>query len=324
MTNAPAELETIQMIPLNNIRPNPEQPRTYFDPVKLTELANSIADVGLQQPIVVEGPHEVWTSQMVPRKRGRKSNKEKAAAEKPSLVYYIIAGERRFRATGMIGHEAIRCIVHPPMNGDGPEKRSILAIIENLHRADLNPIEEAKAFMKLKTEFGLSNAALGNKLGISSARVQIRLRLLDLDEPIQQKIGTGKLPKEINFVDALLSIPDQDMRIKLADSLAARKASAKAGVEACNRLLEKLKESKIPEDELPAMKLAFRKTGKVNRPVYDAMTAAGKVPPWPLVEICARDVCSKCELRDWASGSTCRGCTLVEFLQEMVGKVNHG
>lgn len=319
-----AQLEKIQMIPLSMIRPNPQQPREYFDPVKLTELASSIAEVGLQQPVTVEGPHEVWTPQPGVHKRGRKSNKDITKAAQPSQVYYLIAGERRFRATGMVGQDAIKCIVKPPMNGDGPEKRSVLAVIENVQRADLSPIEEAKAFMKLKSEFGLSNVALGHKLGISSARVQMRLRLLELDEPIQRLIGNGRLSKDPKFVDALLSIPDSELRVKLAESLASRNASAKAGVEACTRLLEKMKESSIPENELPALKLSARKSGDVNRPLYDVMAAAGKAPPWPLTELCARKVCSRCELRDWASASTCRGCTLVEFLQEMIGKVNNG
>ena len=315
--------EKLEVLPLEVISPNPQQPRKFFDQVELQGLSESIAEHGVLQPITVEGPHTITHIQQKKKKSGGK--KYSIEGEKSnSVVYYIIAGERRYRASRMAGLKEIKCIVRAPMNGNGPEDRAVLSLMENLQRADLSVIEEARAYKKMHDEYGFSQMKIANKLGINQARVGSRMQLLELEPRILEEIESGRLPKERNFVEALLSIKDSSVRVKLAILLANRKASAKAGIEACARMNEKLMEETISPDELPAMKLTIKKTGELRRPLYDVMAAIGKVPPWLLVEICARDVCGRCELREVASDTTCRGCTLVEFLREMVGSVNEG
>lgn len=314
--------EKLEILPLEMIAPNPQQPRKFFDQVELQGLSESIAEHGVLQPITVEGPHAIVQIREKQKKSGGK--KYSIEGEVSTLVYYIIAGERRYRASRMAGLKEIKCIVRAPMNGNGPEDRAVLSLMENLQRADLSVIEEARAYKKMHDEYGFSQMKIANKLGINQARVGSRMQLLELEPRILEEIEGGRLPKERSFVEALLSIKDSGVRVKLAILLANRKASAKAGIEACARMNEKLIEETISPDELPAMKLTFKKTGELRRPLYDVMAAIGKVPPWLLVEICARDVCGRCELREVASDTTCRGCTLVEFLREMVGSTNEG
>ncbi len=292
-----------QMINVNLIRPNPQQPRMYFDLAELKDLSQSIRENGLIQPITVEGPIKV----------GKKQDS-----------YTLIAGERRLRATKLANIQEIECIVRQPEADNGQQNRALLALVENLQRSDLGPIDEAMAFQKLRDDYDLSNTTIALKLGISSAKVVTRLKLLKLDKPIQKSINEGKLIKDDRFVEALLAIPDDKARVKIAADLAERKANFKVAMQACERLTEHLAEEKIPETEVPATRWARIKKGEVNQPIYDVFTAAGKVPPWPLVEVVARDVCQRCELRAYASKTTCNGCTLVEFLQGMTGKVNQG
>lgn len=314
------------LIPVEQILPNPRQPRTHFDQEELRSLSQSIIENGLINPITVEGPHV----RQVPLKS--KVNKAGGKTYKPQAevdglpVYYLIAGERRLRATKMAGLPAIQCIVKPAMkeSDETTESRSVLALVENLQRADLGPVDEAMAYKKIKDETRLSINSLALKLGLHAHRIQERLSLLELDQPIQEAINSGRLPKEKMFMKSLLEIPDSKIRIALAATLANRHSTAKAGIEACRRVMEHLNSEKIPANETPAKRLYEKRYGEVNRPMYDVMAAAGKVPPWPLVELGARKVCDKCELRDSASETTCRGCTLVEFLVEIVGKVNRG
>jgi ParB family transcriptional regulator, chromosome partitioning protein len=298
-------MSSTQMIDIELIEPNPQQPRKHFDQAELIELSNSIFENGLINPITVEGPHT-------------------GSKQKHTYTYYLIAGERRLRASKLAGLKEIECIVKDPMTTADDQKRSVIALVENIQRSNLAVIDEAKAIKKLKDEQDLTNTQIAQKLGISLPRVTLALKTLKLDEPILDLINNGSLVKDTRAVDALLTIPDSKSRIKIATDLASRNAGVKACVEACARLVCHLNEEKIPTNEVPSIRLAKIKTGEVNRPVYDVIAAAGRVPPWPLVEIAARNVCERCALRDDASKTVCDGCTLVEFLQDMVGKTNKG
>ncbi len=296
-------MTSTQMIDIELIRPNPLQPRKHFDQAELNDLSQSILENGLINPITVEGPHK--------------------QDNKPDH-YYLIAGERRLRATIRAGLYKIECIVKEPMTTADDQKRSVIALVENIQRSNLAAIDEARAIKKLKDDQGMTNAEIAHKLGISLPRVGLAIKLLKLDEPILELINNGSLVKDSRAVDALLSIPDSKSRIDIAKALASRNAGVKACVEACARLVCHLNEEQIPRNEVPSLRLSRIKTGEVNRPVYDVIAAAGRVPPWPLVEVAARDVCDRCALRDDASKTVCDGCTLVEFLQDLVGKTNKG
>lgn len=282
----------LKSIGLQFILPNPEQPRKYFDAVELADLAQSIRENGVIQPIVVE--------------------------EAKGGMYIIHDGERRFRAAKLAELSEIPAIVTPGLNGTGPEERLQRALIANIQRSDLGPIEEARALNRLH-EMGLSENRIAIRLGISIARVHLRLRLLLLEEPIQDLVDRGKLSKDGRLVEALLGIPNSAARQMLAKKLAEHHTTINAGVEAAKKVTQQLRTETIVTG-IPAMRMAVKRGGEVKRPVWDAMAQVGKVPPWLMVEISARDTCDACSLRDLASEVTCRECPLVTMLAKMIGK----
>ena len=279
-------------VPLEMVLPNPEQPREMFDAQELRNLAQSISQNGVIQPIVVE-----------PAVNGQ---------------YILQDGERRLRAAKLAGLKTIPVALTAPLNGHGQQQRLVRALVANVQRADLSPIEEARSYQKL-VEMGYSRNQIAIELGISSLRVSTRLDLLNLDQPIQDLIEEGKLSKDARLTKALLEIPDADARVKMAKTLSARNATIKASVEACDRLVCAMQAQTIPANEVPAIRLAMKRTGSMRRPIWDAMAQVGRVPPWSLMEICVRDTCDRCGLRDAASETTCRGCPLVDLLREMIG-----
>lgn len=158
-----SDQDQIQEIPLKQIIPNTYQPRRQFDEVQLNELAQSIQANGLLQPIIV-----------------RLNDDQK---------YEIIAGERRFRAVELLNWEKISAIVRDYSN----QESAALALIENLQREDLNPIEEAQAYQQLEQMEQLPQKDLARKLGKSQSYVANKLRLLKLAQPVQQAIITGTI-----------------------------------------------------------------------------------------------------------------------------------
>ncbi|OEG70413.1 hypothetical protein ATZ36_01045 [Candidatus Endomicrobiellum trichonymphae] len=157
--------ETIITIPLDKIKSNRFQPRNKFDGVKLQELAHSIEKHGLAQPILV-------VASTVPDE------------------YEIIAGERRYRASKLAGNKDIKAIVKQSAND---KQRFDLALVENLQREDLDPIEEAKAFKRLMEEFGHTHEQISEIIGRERSVVSNALRLLSLPEDVQLLITEDKI-----------------------------------------------------------------------------------------------------------------------------------
>lgn len=285
-------------IPIDGIRPNPKQPRRHFDPEGLNDLAQSIREHGVLIAVIVEGPFAAKAGQSMD-------------------IYYLVDGERRWRAAKLAGLESIPAEVR--VVDELQHERLILALIANLQREDLNPIEEAEAFQSLR-EAGLSNNQIGLTLGIRASRVADRLKLMELDPEIRPMIIDGSIPKDLRFVDALLELPTSELRIKTARGLAERRANVKAGVEACQRILEHTRERTIGRDDVPAVVVAVKKEGNVRRSTYDVFAQVGKVPPWLLVALCAKETCDDCAMRDAASAVVCRECPLADFLRRLIGK----
>ena len=167
--------QNIRMLSIADIKPHPAQPRRHFDEAKLDELARSIAERGVLQPIVV-------------RKQG--------------TGYQIVAGERRWRASQRARLHEIPALVRDFTDTETLE----IAIIENIQRADLNAIEEAEAFQKLVAEFGHSQEELGKIVGKSRSHVANLLRLLDLPETIRNEVAEGNLT--MGHARALITAPD--------------------------------------------------------------------------------------------------------------------
>lgn len=162
ITDSEDSNDKIIELDINRILPNPEQPRTYFNEEKLGELAESIKASGLIQPITVR---------------------------KEDDIYYLVAGERRLRASKLAGFEKIKAIILQSERDDN----LTLALIENLQREDLDPIEEAKAYKLLITRFKLKQQEIAEKVGKDRATIANSIRLLNLDEKIQQALSEGKI-----------------------------------------------------------------------------------------------------------------------------------
>ncbi len=193
-----------QMLPLTSLAPNPQQPRRHFADQQLEELAASIKAQGVLQPILVRP---------LPGTAPQK--------------YEIVAGERRWRASTMAGLAEVPVTVRE-LND---QEALVLALVENLQREDLNPLEEARGMQQLRDEFGLSQEDLAQRLGKSRSAIANTLRLLSLSEEARQDLAEGRL--SAGHARALLAVSDagaQDMlRMRILQGrLTVREAEALA------------------------------------------------------------------------------------------------
>lgn len=202
-------------IDINKISPNPNQPRRAFSDEALQALAESIRQYGLIQPIVVQ------------KKNG---------------AYELIAGERRLRAAKLCGFQKIPAVIREC----APQSSAELALIENLQREDLDPVEEALAYSSLIQEFGLTQEQTAKKVGKSRSYVANMMRLLQLPEEIQQYLVDGVLT--IGQARPLLQLKDKDMQLHAAARIIDQELSARQ-VESMIRHL--LKAGTSPEKTEP-------------------------------------------------------------------------
>lgn len=170
--------DRILAVPIHNIIPNPHQPRLHFDQEKLSELAHSIQEHGILQPLVVTRVDE--------------------------HNYELIAGERRLQAAKSIGLKTVPALVREA----GEQLKLELAIIENVQRHNLNPIEEAKAYARLVNEFSLSQEAVAEKMGKKRSTVANTIRLLHLPVEIQRAVAEGRISE--GHAKALLAIENKE------------------------------------------------------------------------------------------------------------------
>lgn len=176
--------DAVFQIEVAKIKPNPHQPRKDFDEGSLKELAASIREFGIIQPLVV-------------------SKTEKDTDFGADVEYQLIAGERRLKAVQLLGWERVPAIIR---DVDSHKEHLEMAVVENLQREDLNPLETARAYAKLQDEFGLTQREIGSRLGKSRETISNTMRLLSLPSEIQDAI----IKNQINESQArlLLAIPD--------------------------------------------------------------------------------------------------------------------
>ncbi len=199
--------DSIRFIRVRDIAPNPFQPREKFDPVKLEELANSIAEKGVVQPITV-------------RQYGD--------------GYQLIAGERRFRCVSDLGIAEIPAYI---MDIDSDEEMMELAIIENIHREDLNPIDIANSYARLIKECNLTQEQVAQKVGKDRATVANFLRLLKLPRPIQESAQIGEL--SMGHARALLAVEKTEAQLDLWKKIVKTSMSVRQVEQAVKKLNEK-------------------------------------------------------------------------------------
>lgn len=215
-------------VPIDRINPNPNQPRTHFNETLLNELADSIRENGVLQPLLV-------------RRKGK--------------GYEIIAGERRYQASKIAGLEELPVIVKEVDD----QKMLELALIENLQRSDLNPIEEAKGYRRLIKASGMTQEALSKAVSKSRSSITNSLRLLDLPEPVQQYLFDGRLTA--GHARAILAVPYEEQRIKLADKVVAEGLS----VRATENLAPLFSVGETPRTPRPVMPQSYKRAARVLR-----------------------------------------------------------
>lgn len=192
-------IHLVQVDP-NAIVPNPRQPRTHFNTDDLAELVHSVREFGVLQPVVV---------------------RQNSAGE-----YELIMGERRTRAAREAGLETIPAIVRETADEDLLRD----ALLENLHRSELNPLEEASAYQQLLEDFGITQEQLATRIGRSRPQISNTIRLLKLPVPVQQRVAAGVLTA--GHARALLSLDSPEAMQRLADKVVNEDLSVRATEEA--------------------------------------------------------------------------------------------
>ncbi len=183
-------------LPVGSIEPNAKQPRHVFDEEALEELKISIQEIGFLQPIVVRELGD-----------GR---------------YELVMGERRWRAAQAVGKETIPAIVR-----DTPDDAMLRdALLENIHRANLNPLEEAAAYSQLLEEFGVSHEELARRIGRSRPQISNTIRLMNLPAPVQRRVAAGVL--SAGHARALLGLNGSEAQEELAKKIVAEGLSVRA------------------------------------------------------------------------------------------------
>ncbi len=215
-------------VPIEKIKPNPNQPRIHFNETELNELCESIREHGVLQPLLV-------------RKKGN--------------GYEIIAGERRYQASKLADLTELPVIVKDVND----EEMLALALIENLQRSDLNPLEEAKGYKQLIDASGMTQEALSKAVSKSRSAITNSLRLLDLPEQVQDLIFAGKLTA--GHARAILAVPYEDARIKLAEKVVAEGLS----VRATENLAPLFSVGETPKKPRPVTPQSFKKAARVLR-----------------------------------------------------------
>lgn len=193
---AAAEGRTLKEIDIDSITANPYQPRTDFHAGALSELADSIAEKGILQPILV-----------MPKGNG----------------YQLVAGERRVQAAEMAGYKRVPAII---MEGLTKEAQIELALIENLQREDLDPIEEARGYKRLADECSLTQEEIGKRVGKERSVIANSLRLLTLPEDVQRIISSARITP--SHARTLLNLADSGAQLQLAEKMAAEKMTVRS------------------------------------------------------------------------------------------------
>ncbi len=180
----------------HSIVPNPRQPRTHFDPDDLAELVHSVREFGVLQPVVVRSTGDG--------------------------TYELIMGERRTRAAREAGLDSIPAVIR-----DTADEHLLRdALLENLHRSELNPLEEASAYQQLLEDFGITQEELAGRIGRSRPQISNTIRLLKLPLPVQQRVAAGVL--SAGHARAILSLDDADAMQRLSDKIVNEDLSVRA------------------------------------------------------------------------------------------------
>ena len=214
------EEDSRKTVPISKVEPRPGQPRITFDEEALQELADSIKQYGVLQPITVR--------------------------ELDNGYYQIIAGERRWRASRLAG------IAEVPVNILSADDRMAaeLALVENLQREDLNPVEEAKGYRQLMDDYGLTQEEAAKAVGKSRPAVENSLRLLSLEDKILTMISDGLLTA--GHARSLIPLQDKEKQLSAAEDIVKKKLSVRQTEQLVSKLQSGKKQKEVKEEESTA------------------------------------------------------------------------
>ncbi len=202
------DLGSLLRVPVDDIMPNPRQPRASPAPDRLAELADSIRQHGVIQPLIIT--------------RSRPTD---------PVPYQLIAGERRWRAAQLAGLAVVPALLQEAT----PQQLLELALVENIQRSDLNPLEEAAAYQALLTDFGLTQAEVAERVGRSRVAVANHVRLLRLPDQAKELLASGALSE--GHARALLSLPDEENMLRAAEQVVTRELTVRQTEDLVRRLL---------------------------------------------------------------------------------------
>jgi len=290
---------TVLQVPIAYIQPNPRQPRQTFGEDELQQLAISIKEHGVIQPLIICPPNA-------------------------DGIHILIAGERRWRAAQLARLATVPAIVRAVAEEDD---LVVLAVIENVNRKDMSPVEEGNAYLELKNR-GWSNTGIASAVGVNDVRVGHCINCASLPKITRRLIQSGELFTSYKFIVVLKEIADmeQDVCNNLAIELARTRPNLKATIKAAEGVLACLRDSeratkekrkfKLPVFEIASAvaKLDLDDNPDQSPPEWDILRQAGFVPPWNIVIQAASTVCCQCELRDIASSVMCSACTAAQML----------
>ena len=217
----PAEKSAYQLLPIYKVEPNPDQPRQDFDEAELQALSESISEHGIIQPLAVR--------------------------ELKSGYYQIIAGERRWRAARLAGLAEVPAVI---IEADD-RKVMELALIENLQRQDLNPVEEAQGYQSLIRDYGLTQEEAAARVGKSRPAVANALRLLGLSPEVLEKVRSGDL--SAGHARAVLSLKTPKKQLEAAQKIIALGLSVRQAELLCRNMGKEA----VPQKETPVMKINY-------------------------------------------------------------------
>lgn len=227
ISSADTENTGVREMKINEIEPSIGQPRKYFDDDKILQLAESIKQHGIVQPLIVK---------------------------KEEDTYKIVAGERRWRAARLAGLETVPVIIKELSGKQVME----IALIENIQREDLNPIEEAEAYEKLIAEFGMTQEEISIAVGRSRPAIANSIRLLTLPEKLRNLVINGDLSS--GHARTMLSIEDKEIQIKTSEEIISKGLNVRESEKLVKKILSK-KEKKAPkrlDEEYLAIEDRFR------------------------------------------------------------------
>lgn len=290
----------VVQIPIALITPNPKQPRKHFDPEELANLTNSVREHGVIQPLLV------------------------CPADQDG-IHILIAGERRLRAAKGAHLKTVPAVIRDVKTDD----LAVLALVENVIRDDMSPVEEGDAYLELRRK-GKSNSEIARMIGTNDVRVGHCINCASLPDRTREMVHAGTLYRSNDFISVMTEIAGIDPAacdelakeiIKKQPGLKAAKKSAEGVLAYLQNLSAKKGRRKDKGKSAPILEVAsfVAKTDiDMEEPHgWNVLQQAGEVPPWRLLAQAAIDVCKRCELRDIASPQMCSACTAAQMLVAM-------